>query len=73
MGSIPLDLQLHYLLSHHHILSSNGKPDALSRRPDYIPPPLPSLAILVPTPPVLHTSYLIGAGVLLLPEGVVGG
>ena len=26
--------------------ASNGKPDALSRRPDYIPPPLPSLPIL---------------------------
>ena len=48
--------------------ASNGKPDALSRRPDYIPPPLPSLPILAPSPPLLHTPYLIGAGVLLLPD-----
>ena len=31
--------------------SSNGLPDALSRRYDYLPPPLPSLPILSPSPP----------------------
>ena len=48
--------------------TSNGKPDALSRRPDYIPPPLPSLPVLTPSLPLLHTPHLIGAGVLLLPD-----
>ena len=46
--------------------ASNSKPDAMSKRPHYIPPPLPSLPILAPSPPLLHTPYLIGAGVLLL-------
>ena len=48
--------------------ASNGKPNALLWRLDYIIPPLPSLPILVPDPPLLHTLYLIGAGVLLLPN-----
>ena len=48
--------------------ASNGKPDALSRRPDYVPPALPSLPILATTPPLLQTPYLIGAGVLRLPD-----
>ena len=48
--------------------ASNGKPDALSRRSDYIPSPLPSVPILAPSPPLLHTPYLIGVGVLLLPD-----
>ena len=50
---------------------SNGKPDALSRRPDYIPPPFYSFPIL-PTPPSLpplfHTSPLVGAAVLVSPD-----
>ena len=51
--------------------ASNGKPDALSRRPDYIPPPLPSLPILPHTgslPPLFHTPPVIGAAVLLSPD-----
>ena len=48
--------------------ASNSKPDALSKRPHYIPPPLPSLPILAPSPPLLHTPYLLGVGVLLLPN-----
>ena len=32
---------------------SNGLPDALSRRYDYLPPPRPSLPILTPSPPPL--------------------
>ena len=51
--------------------ASNGKPDALSRRRDYIPPPLPSLLIL-PTPPsippLFHTPPLVGAVVLVSPD-----
>ena len=46
--------------------ASNGKPDAVFRRPDYLPPPLPSLPILSPADPLLHTLHLIGAAVLLL-------
>ena len=48
--------------------ASNGKPDALSRRPDCIPPPLPSLPILPHTgslPPLFHTPPVIGAAVLV--------
>ena len=49
--------------------AANGKSDALSRRSDHVPPPLPSLPILSPTDlgPLLHTPYLIGAAVLLSP------
>ena len=49
--------------------AANGKSDALSRRSDHLPPPLPSLPILSPTDPgpLLHTPYLIGAAVLLSP------
>ena len=38
--------------------ASNGQPDALSRRPDYLPSPLPSLPILSPAiaDPLLNTS-----------------
>ena len=50
--------------------ASNGKADALSRNPSFVPPPLPSLPILnpavvpaLPTPPTMH-----GAAVTLLPE-----
>ena len=32
------------------------------------PPPLPLLPIVVPTPPLLHTPYFIGEGVLLLSD-----
>ena len=38
--------------------AANGKPDALSCRPDYTPPPLPSL-------PMFHTPHLLGAAVLV--------
>ena len=41
--------------------ASNGKPDALSRRPEYSPPPLPSL-------PIFHTPHLLGAAVLVSPD-----
>ena len=59
--------------------ASNGKPDALSRRPDYLPPPLPSLPILplpppsLPNPlppgadPIFHSPTLRGAAVLVSP------
>ena len=47
---------------------ANGKPDALSRQPDYLPPPLPSLPIMSSLPPLLHTPYLVGAGGLRLPD-----
>ena len=51
--------------------ASNGKPDALSRRPDLQPPPLPSLPILSPPPTapyLFHTPHLIGAAVLVRPD-----
>ena len=54
--------------------SSNGQPDALSRRSDYLPPPLPSLPILSPSPfppgpdPLFFTPHLLGAAVLLSPN-----
>ena len=50
--------------------AANGKSDALSRRPDHIPPPLPSLPILTPTDPhpVLHTPPILAAAVLLSPS-----
>ena len=50
--------------------ASNGKRDALSWRPDYIPPPLLSHPILSPPSqdPLLHTPCLRGAVVLLLPN-----
>ena len=47
--------------------ANNGKPDALSRRPDYLLPPLPSLPIL-PPPPLVHTPTLVGAAVLVSPD-----
>ena len=42
----------------------------MSRRPDHVPPPLPSLPILPHSPaePILHTPYLIGAAVLVSPS-----
>ena len=52
----------------------NGLPDALSRRSDYLPPPLPSLPILFPSlppshsPPLFFTPYLLGAAVLVSPN-----
>ena len=48
--------------------ASNGKADALSRNPAFLPPPLPSLPILLPTgpAPLLHTPHLLGAAVMLL-------
>ena len=47
--------------------ASNGKPDALSRRPNYIPPPLSSLPILAQAAPLIHTPHLIGSALLVLP------
>ena len=49
--------------------AANGKSDALSRRADHIPPRLPSLPILSPSPtaPLLHTPYLVGAAVMVSP------
>ena len=41
--------------------ANNGKLDALSRRPDYSPPPLPSLSIF-------HTPHLLGAAVVVSPD-----
>ena len=52
----------------------NGLPDALSRRSDYLPPPLPSLPILSPSlppsdsPPLFFTPHLLGAAVLVSPN-----
>ena len=50
--------------------AANGKPDALSRRPDNIPPPLLSLPIISSpqSDPLFHTPHLIGAAVLISPE-----
>ena len=51
--------------------ASNGKPDALSRRPDLQPSTLPSLPIISPlatTPYLFHTLHLIGAAVLVRPD-----
>ena len=55
--------------------SSHGQPDALSRRFDYLPPPLSSLPILSPPPPsptgldpLLYTLHLLGAAVLVSPH-----
>ena len=51
--------------------AANGKPDALSRRPDYHPPPLPSLPILSRPPsshPIHHTPYLLAAAILVSPD-----
>ena len=50
--------------------ASNGLPDALSRRPDYLPPPLPSLPILslAGVAPLFHTPPLIGSAVLVSPS-----
>ena len=50
--------------------ASNGKADALSRNPQFLPPPLPSLPILSPPDPgpLLHTPHLRGAAVMLLPS-----
>ena len=51
----------------------NGKPDTLSRRPDYTPPPLPFLPIPpIPLPsgadPLFHSPTLRGAAVLVSPS-----
>ena len=54
--------------------ASNGLPDALSRRYDYLPPPLPSLPILSPSlplpgsDPLFFTPHLLGAAVLVSPN-----
>ena len=50
--------------------ASNGKPDALSRNPAFLPPPLPSLPILNPTaaPTLPSPPNLRGAAVTLLPD-----
>ena len=50
--------------------SANGQSDALSRRPDHVPPPLPSHPILVPTDPspLLPTPPVFAAAVLLSPS-----
>ena len=50
--------------------ANNGKADALSRNPAFLPPPLPSLPILLPTgpEPLLHTPHLLGAAVMLLQD-----
>ena len=47
--------------------ASNGKANALSRNPDFLPPPRPSRPILPPSDPVLNSPHLLGAAVLLLP------
>ena len=47
-----------YTISHRKG-ASNGKLDALSRRPDYIPPPLPSLPIPAPQSPSAAHSVVI--------------
>ena len=50
--------------------AANGRSDALSRRADHVPPPLPSLPIL-PHPhaePILRTPYLVGAAVMVSPS-----
>ena len=52
--------------------SSNGKPDALSRRPDYLPPaqsphPLLPEAALLPIPPLRATTILLSPSDPLLP------
>ena len=52
--------------------SSNGKPDALSRRPDYMPPaqsPHPILldAALLPIPPLRAAAILLSPSDPLLP------
>ena len=46
------------------MLSRRIKPNALSRRPDYSPPPLPSL-------PIFHTPHLLGAAVLVSPDNPI--
>ena len=48
--------------------ASNGKADALSRNPDFLPPPLPSLPIFPPSDPILNSPHLIGAAVLVMPD-----
>ena len=47
--------------------AANGQTDALSRRADHGPLPLPSLPILPHThaEPLLHTPYLVGAAVMV--------
>ena len=59
--SLPTTTQL-------HTGASNGQPDAMSQRPNYLPPPLPSLPILFPTDPLLNTPHLIRAAVLVMPN-----
>ena len=50
--------------------ASNGEPDALSWRPDYLSSPLPSLPILSPpgSDPLFHTPPLLGTTVLVSPN-----
>ena len=50
--------------------AANGKPDALSRRPDYHPPSLSSLPILSRPPSHLihHTPYFIAAAIQVSPD-----
>ena len=48
--------------------ASNGKADALSRNPNFLPPPLPSLPIFPPLDPILNLPHLLGAAVLVMPN-----
>ena len=48
--------------------ASNGKADALSRNPDFLPPPLPSLPISSPSDPILNSPHLLQAAVLVMPN-----
>ena len=48
--------------------ASNGKKNALSRNPHFLPPPLPSLPIFPPSDPILNSPHLLQAGVLVMPN-----